>query len=210
MRFGTVDVVWLDPAGSELRLLNSKRCPLVFGHQFDVESLLGVIESAWIEGSNLLVVARFASTRAAQDALTLVRDGVLTNASIGLHLRVDDEPGGTGAKRAWWWRPYECSLAVIPRNWDARILGVQIPLRVRALLADAVAEAAGGSPSTWRAWAASAAAPLAAEIGLDPAKFESLLTSAVESELRRQADEAARSMLGVTEILSTRRAARAA
>lgn len=210
IRISAERMAWLHMPGADLTLLNSGRAPLLVSHGHDLESLIGAVDRAWIEGDRLLAVARIGSTTRARDALTLVRDRVLVNASIGFYGRIEEEPDGTGAHRIGWSRPYEVSLVTVPRNWDARVLDLAVPLRVRRMLAEAAAATASGTPATWRQWAEAAAGPIAAHAGLDAVAFETALTGAVEAELRRLASEAAQTMTSALQTISARPAGAAA
>jgi hypothetical protein len=193
---GSETACWLDMSAADLSLLRTGRAPLLFGHDYSLDSILGAVERAWVDGDSLYVTARWASSPRAMEARALVQARILRNVSIGMWHRTDTEPDGTGATRVSWWRPHEVSLVAVPRNWGARIIPKTVPLRVRRALLASLAETNSGTPETWRNWARAAAGPLAQHAGLSPERFDALLSDAVEAELQRLAREAAERFSG--------------
>jgi hypothetical protein len=116
----------IDMAGADLSLLNSGRAPLLADHANFLDALLGVIESAWIAEDRAFAVARFASTPRAMEAWGLVRDGILSNVSMGFnHSPLDDGDDITPTGRPRHirqWRPHEISLVAVPGNWQAHVV----------------------------------------------------------------------------------------
>ena len=111
----------LDMAGADLSLLNSGRAPLLLDHYQDFGSVVGVVERAWIEGDAAFASVRFAESVArGREAWELVREGVLSNVSMGFSaLRVAD--ADPRRCRVRWWRPFELSLCAVPADWKARV-----------------------------------------------------------------------------------------
>lgn len=111
----------LDMAGADLSLLNSGRAPLLLDHCQDFGSVVGVVERAWIEGDAAFAAVRFAGSVArGREAWELVREGVLSNVSMGFSLlRVAD--ADPRRCRVRWWRPFELSLCAVPADWKARV-----------------------------------------------------------------------------------------
>lgn len=111
----------LDMAGADLSLLNSGRAPLLLDHCQDFGSVVGVVERAWIEGEAAFASVRFAASVArGREAWELVREGVLSNVSMGFSLlRVAD--ADPRRCRVRWWRPFELSLCALPADWKARV-----------------------------------------------------------------------------------------
>jgi hypothetical protein len=116
----------IDMAGADLSLLNSGRAPLLADHANYVDAILGVIESAWIDGDRAFAVARFASTPRALEAWGLVQDGILGNVSMGFnHPPPADGEDLTPTRRPRHirqWRPHEISLVAVPGNWQAHVV----------------------------------------------------------------------------------------
>lgn len=113
---------WLDMAGVDLSLLNTGRAPLLLDHNRDFDSLVGVVERAWVEGDAAFAMVRFAgSAPRARRALALVREGVLSNVSMGLYLLRETAGDPLTANRVRWWRPFEVSLCTVPADWTARV-----------------------------------------------------------------------------------------
>lgn len=114
-----------DPAEADLRLLRSGSAPLLLDHRYDVGALVGVIESAWIEGSALHATARFGPTRRCGEVWSLVSAGVLVHVSMGAIFIPDRAEDGTTWARGW--RPYELSLVAVPRRWSATVAPMPAP-----------------------------------------------------------------------------------
>lgn len=112
----------LDMAGADLSLLNSGRAPLLSDHYQAVDGMLGVVESAWIDGEQAMAVARFAATPRALEAWTLVRDGFLQNVSMGFICEEPRQYDAEASEICRRWRPYEISLVAVPRNWKAQVI----------------------------------------------------------------------------------------
>ena len=114
----------LDMAGCDLSLLNSGRAPLLLDHLRMHCGIVGGILNAWVEGNAAFALVRFARTEAAENALSMIRDGFGQNISVGFSFGADDlEPiDCTGARICRRWRPHEISLVSVPASWNARIL----------------------------------------------------------------------------------------
>lgn len=74
----------LDVRGADLTRLNSGRAPLLDSHRQDgIESILGTIQRAWLDGDKLMVEIRFAETPKGEMAMQMVSRGELGSLSIG-------------------------------------------------------------------------------------------------------------------------------
>jgi hypothetical protein len=172
---------WLSyaPEGADLSLLASGTAPLVLDHGLYADGLVGVIEEAWIDAEGLHAVARFGSTARCMDAWQLVADGLLQHVSIGCVAAKEREPDGS--LLASYWRPYEISLVVMPRNWQAKVTSPP-PAKFMEAWRGRVAARAAGTPASWRQWAK--------RLALDGGSRD--LVEAVDVELARLAAEALR------------------
>lgn len=188
MRRGETEPSWLDMATADLGRFGSGRAPLLLDHCHDFNSLVGVVERAWIEGDACFAVVRFGPTARCVEAWEMVKAGILTGCSIGFYGWTDGEPDDTGARRMAYWKPYEVSLTCMPADWRGRVRPGPVPRRVLTAQAELAAASAAGSPLSWRSWAERAAAGLD---GVAAPDLKTRLRAAVEEELTRLAAEAA-------------------
>ncbi len=88
--------------------------PLLFNH--DPDRVLGVVERAWVDGKKKRGYAkvRFSRSKAAQEILDDVRDGILRGVSFGY--QIDDMEERDGSMVATRWSPYEISVVSIPAD----------------------------------------------------------------------------------------------
>ena len=88
--------------------------PLLFNH--DPDRVLGVVERAWVDGQKRRGYAkvRFSRSKAAQEILDDVRDGILRGVSFGYS--IDEMQERDGAMVATSWSPYEISVVSIPAD----------------------------------------------------------------------------------------------
>lgn len=114
----TPDAIVMDRAGSASGL------PLLWGHNpEDMENLLGRVTDFRLDSDRVLRgVARFGSTEESERAIQLIRDGVLTDVSVGyrIHEITTENPGRPDEiQRVTRWEPLEVSLVSVPA--DARV-----------------------------------------------------------------------------------------
>ncbi|OFW15073.1 MAG: hypothetical protein A3H27_12350 [Acidobacteria bacterium RIFCSPLOWO2_02_FULL_59_13] len=100
--------------------------PVLNSHdRFDVNSILGVVETAQVDGQHGTANIRF-SERAAS-IMADVRDGIIKSVSIGYIVnqkRVDKDPAnGTRIITATRWTPKEISFVAIPADPAAKVRG---------------------------------------------------------------------------------------
>jgi HK97 family phage major capsid protein/HK97 family phage prohead protease len=88
--------------------------PLLFNH--DPDRVLGVVERAWVDGKKKRGYAkvRFSRSKAAQEILDDVCDGILRGVSFGY--QIDDMEERDGSMVATRWSPYEISVVSIPAD----------------------------------------------------------------------------------------------
>ncbi|HXG47454.1 MAG TPA: prohead protease/major capsid protein fusion protein [Methylomirabilota bacterium] len=100
--------------------------PVLNSHdRFDVNSILGVVETAQVDGQRGTATIRF-SERAAS-IMADVRDGIIKSVSVGYVInqkRVDKDPTtGTRIITATRWTPKEISFVTIPADPAAKVRG---------------------------------------------------------------------------------------
>lgn len=104
---------------ADLSRLDSGRAPLLVDHVQNVDSQIGVVERAWIEGGRGRAVVRFGKSARAQEILDRVRDGELSGVSVGYEITALNRDGagtdGLPILRANW-RPYEITLCPVPAD----------------------------------------------------------------------------------------------
>lgn len=112
----------LDPAHVRMeRLLNG--APLLNSHRADdLADVVGVVESASLQGDKGLATVRFAKDDPAAEAVfRKVRDGIVRNVSVGYRVhkleRIEAEDGKPPVYLATDWEPYEISM--VPMGADA-------------------------------------------------------------------------------------------
>ena len=84
--------------------------PLLFNH--DPDRVLGVVERAWVDGKKKRGYAkvRFSRSKAAQEILDDVRDGILRGVSFGYSIDEMEERGGAMVATRWF--PRESALSL--------------------------------------------------------------------------------------------------
>lgn len=116
-RFFGVEILGHREDEADLSRLNSGGHPLLVDH--DREKLVGVVESARIEGGRGRSVVRFGTSEYAQEIREDVINGIRTNTSVGYNV-TDAELVGTREdgmnKYRVKWSPFEITLASIPAD----------------------------------------------------------------------------------------------
>ncbi len=103
----------------DLSRLNSGSAPLLKDHKRDLDSMVGVVVSARIEGNRGKAVVRFADTPAGDAMLARVRSGEVQNVSPGYAMGNFQEAGeldGYPVIRVTRWEPVEISLVAAPAD----------------------------------------------------------------------------------------------
>lgn len=111
---------YIDPAGADLSLLNTGRCPVLLDHTQRVQSVVGVVECAWLEDECVWVIARMGFGKAAETAWRNVEGGIWRNVSFGHSVEDVTRDGNQLVVRRW--RPFEVSLVWSGNCPDAEIL----------------------------------------------------------------------------------------
>lgn len=108
----------LDPSAVDLARLNSG-APLLDTHSNrELAKVIGVVERAWIDGSEGRAIVRFSARDDVAPILADVKDGILRNVSVGYSVETYQvEEGDVPIYRATAWTPQELSL--VPIGADA-------------------------------------------------------------------------------------------
>lgn len=113
------------PESVRLDRLNSG-APLLNSHSaYDLSSVLGVVERAWIDGNEGRALVRFSSRAEVEPIFRDVRDGIVRNVSVGYMIhRYEKTEGETGEPMTYRitdWEPHELSLVAIPADAAASV-----------------------------------------------------------------------------------------
>jgi phage major head subunit gpT-like protein len=125
---------WSDPYHEELEVsptavrldrLNAG-APLLDSHRgWGLDGVIGVVESARIEGGQGIATVRFADDEASQAIMRKVQDGILRNISVGYQVHkyrdVSQEGDRYRTFRAVDWEPMELSIVPIPFDAGAQV-----------------------------------------------------------------------------------------
>lgn len=111
----------MDKSAVRMERLNSG-APLLNAHgQWDLADVIGVVESARIEGGKGIATVRFSEREEVEPIFRDVKDGILRNISVGYQVHKWDRVQEEGSKypiyRATDWEPQE--LSFVPVGFDA-------------------------------------------------------------------------------------------
>jgi hypothetical protein len=148
----TVDVIWFtgidvqrysymegpyllkfDPKGADLSLLNSG-APVLDDHvdYEGAEGQKGVVEKAWVDGSNYKATLRFSKRPEIDGLWQDIQDKIVQKFSMGVELLeitdTRDTNGQLMTRTATKWRPYELSIAPLPADFGTTTLSSAQPL----------------------------------------------------------------------------------
>lgn len=91
--------------------------PFLNSHDnWDVSDVLGVVERAWIESSQLMVEVRFSQREEVEPILQDIADGILRHVSVGYMIheyQITEKQGELDVYRAVDWEPMEVSIVPI-------------------------------------------------------------------------------------------------
>lgn len=118
LRFFGFEILGHDDGEVDMTRLASGRAALLTDHVQTIDSQVGVVEQAWVEGGRGRAIVRFGKSARADEILTRVRDGEITGVSVGYEItrlthvgERDNEP----LIRAHW-RPFEITLCPVPAD----------------------------------------------------------------------------------------------
>ena len=115
----------LDMSGADLSRLNAG-APFLRDHRANIDSVIGVIDRAWIEDEEGRATVRFSQREDAADYAKDVQNGILRNVSVGYQIREFERIEPTGDNklpiyRATDWLPMEVSLVAIGADSGAQV-----------------------------------------------------------------------------------------
>lgn len=116
----------LNVKGADLTRLNSGTTPVLDSHNnAGIDSILGTVQRAWIEGDKILVQIRFAETQRGDQAMGMVERAELKNLSIGYRVeryeRVQDDSSTRDHYRAEKFEILEVSFVPVPFDAGATV-----------------------------------------------------------------------------------------
>lgn len=181
----------LDMSGGavDLTRLNAG-APLLNNHgRGDLTDVVGVVERAWLDGSQGLAQLRLSSREDVAPIAGDVADGIIRNLSVGynvLEMQQDgfDEQTGYPIMRVTRWEPFELSLVPVGADAAAQVRNANPEQRNRCLIRVQPADSANSQESIMPDAAASAAGQ-AAETAAAAATIETARNEAAESERAR-------------------------
>jgi hypothetical protein len=173
----TVDLVWttgarvlrgyfepyfeelsLDPKHVRMGRMQSGRAPVLNSHRSDdIKDILGVVENATLGKKEGRATARFDTGPEGEDAFRRVREGTLSNVSVGYTIyrmqKVEDGASTVPVYKAVDWEPAELSLLPIGADAGAgtRAAGALTPcefIQERAMETDATTTTPPAAPAT--------------------------------------------------------------
>lgn len=112
------EVLGHGPDEVDMTRLATGSVPLLKDHRKDLDSMVGTVERAWIEGGKGRALVRFARTAAGSEMLARVKDGEVKSVSVGYEILSDTPAGerdGLPIHRHKW-MPYEISLVAVPQD----------------------------------------------------------------------------------------------
>lgn len=113
------EVLGHDPSEVELGRLNSGSAPVLKDHRRDVDSMVGTVVSAQLEGRRGRAIVRLADTKEGNSMLSRVRAGEVQSVSVGYavhELTPDGDHNGFPVLRATKWEAVEISLVAVPAD----------------------------------------------------------------------------------------------
>jgi len=113
------EVLGHDPGEVDLSRLNSGSAPVLKDHRRDVDSMVGTVVSARIEGRRGRAVVRLADTKEGNSMLSRIETGEVQSVSVGYavqELTPAGEHKGYPVQRATKWEAVEISLVAVPAD----------------------------------------------------------------------------------------------
>jgi hypothetical protein len=183
-------------AGSiDLSLVRSGRCPLLAEHCSTLDSLLGQVVGAEVDGPILRCLVRFAREPAADRYWNLLQDGFPLSLSAGTTIQHAERVGdldGEPLFRATSWRLREVSVVVFGRDEGAFVRRLasedDLPAMVARMQGNGSTAARAAVRSAlhldrWERWSTAAGVRLGEELGTDPVQTAGLLSTRVSEHV---------------------------
>lgn len=123
-RYGYIEALDMSADAVDLSFLNSGRAPVLDAHdRYSTDKIKGVIEKAWLEGSNGIATIRFSPTEDAKDLRGKVEAGIVSNVSVGADVMVweVDETTSPPTYTAKKWKPFEISFVPVGADSGASV-----------------------------------------------------------------------------------------
>lgn len=117
----------VDPKAIRMGRLNGG-APFLNSHDsMSLDSVIGVVERAWVQDGEGRAVVRFSDRADVQPIFNDVKNGIIRNISVGYRVHKMEDVTDKGAKmrtfRAVDWEPYELSAVAIPADAGAGFRG---------------------------------------------------------------------------------------
>jgi HK97 family phage major capsid protein/HK97 family phage prohead protease len=103
----------------DLSFIGSGRAPLLVDHERSIDDQVGVIEEVRLENGKGRATVRFGIAERANEILARVRDGELSNISVGYEIRkmrLESASDGIDTYRVTDWKPHEISIVSVPAD----------------------------------------------------------------------------------------------
>lgn len=136
----------MDPAHVRMERLNNGAALLNTHNQWDVESILGVVERAWLANGEGRAVVRFSKRADVAPIADDVQSGIIRNVSVGYAVHRYEVIKEAGKKELWRavdWEPMEISLVPVPfdpkagtRSQDSRTFTCEVVGRPASPVSD--------------------------------------------------------------------------
>lgn len=184
------------PGAADLSLVATGRCPLLMEHSYNLDSLLGAVVAAEIDGPVLRAVTKFARTPEADRIWNLLAQGFPLSLSAGVrveHAEVIEELPEGCLIRCTSWQLRELSVCVWGKDPTANLRQLSWDHRAREIVermndpnhpARAVASAALRLDD-WRRWGVAAGVRLAETLAVDRDGLCDLLDAEVAAHSER-------------------------
>jgi hypothetical protein len=119
------EVLDFAPGSVRLDRINAS-APVLKDHINNVDSVVGIVERAWIEGGQGRAIIRFSETDDAAPIRAKVKEGILRNVSVGYRVyKYERQPKADGQVRAVYraidWEPAEISLVGVPADHKSQL-----------------------------------------------------------------------------------------
>lgn len=178
------------PGAVDLSLVRSGRAPLLSSHCASLDTLLGQVIEATVDGPVLQCLVRFARGPEPDRVWAMLRDGFPLSLSAGATIEGAERIGvrdGQPLYQATRWKLREVSVVVFGRDEQAfvrRLNDAEDPVamldQMRSGRRSAEIEQAL-CLHRWRRWGAPAGLRLAEQLGIDPDRMGDLLASEIAS-----------------------------
>jgi len=114
----------MEPEAIDLSLFSSGKTPLLKDHENELDSVVGVVEKAWLDGNEGKALVRFDDDDEGERLYKKVKNRIINNISIGvdfLQKEIVERKGEPDLHFVTKWQPYEISLVAVGADSKARI-----------------------------------------------------------------------------------------